>query len=114
MLKSRTDLFALEFEAYLRGSLHRREFETNLDRAREMPWFAAAADFPDEVYPLEDYAWWRSVMDFDPASYWRQMRVPLLLLKGESDDRSDAKASMRRILEMLPPQAAEQADQAVS
>lgn len=65
-----------------------------LAAARAQPWFADAEDLPEEVYPPAEYAWWRSVMDFDSDAAWSRVRVPVLLLKGDADDRSPA-AEMR-------------------
>ncbi len=53
------------------------------------------------MYPREEYAWWRRVMDFDPAPYWRRVDVPVLLLKGTEDDRSAAGPSAGRLKAMI-------------
>ena len=57
--------------------------------ARE-PWFADAEEIPDELYPFAEYAWWRSVMDFDADAAWSRVAVPVLLLKGGADPKSPA------------------------
>ena len=68
---------------------------------RQAPWFDDAQDIPAEVYAAEEYAWWRSVMDFDAERAWERVRVPVLLLKGERDDRSPAGEMRRRISRAL-------------
>jgi pimeloyl-ACP methyl ester carboxylesterase len=68
-----------------------------LRSARSEPWFADADDIPAEVYPAEEYAWWRSVMDFDAPSAWERVRVPVLVLKGGRDPMSPADRAKRNI-----------------
>ena len=86
---------------YQRSGEGADSLRTALESARDQPWFTAASDLPDEVYPVEDYAWWRSVMDFDPAPTWERIRVPVLLLKGGRDDRSTAEVMEERITSAL-------------
>ena len=83
--------------AYQRTGDGRDELRAALNVARTEPWFEDADDIPEEAYPAEEYAWWRSVMDFDPAPVWEQIRVPVLLLKGGRDDRSPAAPMRERI-----------------
>ncbi len=64
-----------------------------LETAAGRPWFPFAK-LPRKLWPAEDYAWWRSVMDFDPKPGWRAIRCPVLALGGGRDDRSDARASL--------------------
>ncbi|HEX6160667.1 MAG TPA: alpha/beta fold hydrolase, partial [Thermoanaerobaculia bacterium] len=40
---------------------------SDLRAAARQPWFASA-ELPDQLYPIEEYAWWRRVMDFDAPS----------------------------------------------
>lgn len=64
--------------------------------ARE-PWFGDAEDIPDEIFPFAEYAWWRSVMDFDADAAWARVTVPVLLLKGGADPMSPADVMERRV-----------------
>lgn len=89
------------YSDYLRGNVDAAQARAGIERASGSEWFAAAEDLPDQVYPRDDYAWWRRVMDFDPAPYWRRVDVPVLLLKGTADDRSEAGASMKRLEAMI-------------
>jgi pimeloyl-ACP methyl ester carboxylesterase len=69
-----------------------------LQAARAEPWFLDAEDIPEEVYPPEEYGWWRSVMDFDPAPLWERVRAPVLVIKGGRDPKYPA-AEMQRNIE---------------
>jgi pimeloyl-ACP methyl ester carboxylesterase len=62
----------------------------DLRQASMEPWFKDARDIPHELYPPDDYRWWRSVMDFDPGPVWERARKPVLLLKGGRDPNSRA------------------------
>ncbi len=74
---------------YQRTGQGAETLKQDLREARGEPWFRDAQKIPEEVYPKEDYAWWRSVMDFAPAPVWEQVKVPVLLLKGGRDPKSD-------------------------
>ncbi len=89
------------YSDYLRGNADAPRVRSEIEKAARTPWFAAAEDLPDQVYPREEYAWWRRVMDFDPAPYWRRVDVPVLLLKGTEDDRSAAEPSAERLKAMI-------------
>lgn len=65
--------------------------------ASEEPWFRDAQDIPGELYPPEEYRWWRSVMDFAPGPVWEQVKTPVLLLKGGKDPNSTASLAQREI-----------------
>jgi uncharacterized protein len=83
--------------AYQRTGEGGERLEAALRTAKSEPWFRDAEDIPEEVYPPEDYRWWRSVMDFDPEPAWRRVRAPVLLLKGGRDPRSPAVVMAERI-----------------
>lgn len=87
--------------AYQRTGQGAVELGARLAHAKAEPWFDAAEDIPDEVHPPELYAWWRSVMDFDPGQAWARVSVPVLLLKGARDDRSRPDVMERRIAAAL-------------
>lgn len=97
------DAVAQRVEAYVRGALDADALAADLARARSAPWFDAASDLPERVYPREDYAWWRTVMDFDSAPHWRNSSVPIRWIKGELDDRSRADAAAARFRRMVGP-----------
>lgn len=71
--------------------------QRDLLEAQREPWFRDAHDIPGELYPAEEYKWWRSVMDFDPTPIWTQVKVPVLLLKGGRDPNSDAAVAKKEI-----------------
>ena len=87
--------------AYQRTGDGGEALDEALRAAGSEPWFADAEDFPEEVYPAEEYAWWRSVMDFDPSPVWQRVRVPVLLLKGGRDDRSSPGPMREKIVGAL-------------
>jgi pimeloyl-ACP methyl ester carboxylesterase len=69
----------------------------DLRAASVQAWFRDAHDIPTELYPPDDYRWWRSVMDFAPALVWKQVRNPVLLLKGGRDPNSTADLARNEI-----------------
>ncbi|MEX1181736.1 MAG: alpha/beta hydrolase [Gemmatimonadota bacterium] len=87
--------------AYQRSGEGGEALAEALAAARAEPWFADAEDIPGEVHAAEDYAWWRSVMDFDASRAWSQVRVPVLLVKGGHDDRSPADVMRARTIAAL-------------
>ncbi len=89
------------YSDYLRGKADAPRVRSEIEKDSRAPWFAAAEDLPDQVYPREEYGWWRRVMDFDPSPYWRRVDVPVLLLKGTEDDRSAAAPSAQRLEAMI-------------
>jgi dienelactone hydrolase len=72
----------------------------DLAAAGAEPWFAPA-ELPGRLYPPEDYAWWRSVMDFDPIPLWRRVTCPVLLVSGGRDLNSPVRDSQKRIRSAL-------------
>jgi pimeloyl-ACP methyl ester carboxylesterase len=42
-------------------------------------------DLPDEVRPLVDTPWYRSLLEFDPALAMQRVRQPILIVQGELD-----------------------------
>ena len=77
-----------QFFDYLLSGRGVESLERALAQAADEPWLHDAEDIPLEVPDREDYAWWRSVMDFDAAAAWRDVHAPVLILKGAYDDRS--------------------------
>lgn len=73
------------------------EVRAALRAAAGQAWFQDAEDIPEEIYPFEEYAWWRSVMDFDADVAWSRVTVPVLLLKGGADPMSPAEPMRRRV-----------------
>jgi dienelactone hydrolase len=72
----------------------------DLADARAEPW-SGPAELPGELYSFEDYAWWRSVMDFDPIPHWRRVACPVLLVSGGRDLKSPVRDSQERIRRAL-------------
>ena len=83
--------------AYQRTGREGNMLVSALQAARVEPWFRDAEDIPDEVYAPEEYNWWRSVMDFDPAPLWERVRVPVLVIKGGRDPKYPAEEMRRNI-----------------
>ena len=67
-----------------------------LREAAVLPWFDHA-DLPPELYPISDYEWWQSVMDFQSVPHWRRVRAPVLAISGGRDRNSDVAMSQRVI-----------------
>lgn len=83
--------------AYQRTGQNADAVRAALREAAGEPWFRDAEDIPDEIHPAEEYAWWRSVMDFDADAAWSRVTVPVLLLKGGADPMSSADEMQRRV-----------------
>ncbi|MCI0486652.1 MAG: alpha/beta fold hydrolase [Blastocatellia bacterium] len=83
--------------AYQRTGEGADSLKAALQEAKQQTWFRDAEDIPEEVYPIEDYAWWRSVMDFKPAPVWEQVKAPVLVLKGGRDPNSPAERAKHEI-----------------
>ena len=88
------------YHAYLRGELDAATVEAELREVSSKDWFTGAQDLHAEVYPREEFAWWRGVMDFEPAPFWRNLGTPVLLLKGADDKHSDAQESVERMTQL--------------
>lgn len=78
----------------------REGLDADLRIAASEPWFDAAR-LPDRLYERDDYAWWISVMDFDPSPWWRQVDTPVLALWGSEDNRSDPTESRYRLEDLI-------------
>jgi hypothetical protein len=61
---------------------------------------ATFPDTRDDPY----WAWWGRIVDFDPMTWWWTVDVPVLFLFGSEDDNQPARASVRRIEEVLGPE----------
>ena len=70
--------------------------DAELRRASKEPWFEAS-ELPDRVWPIEEYRWWRGVMDFDARPYWRRVTVPVLALSGARDPKTEGARSQQRL-----------------
>lgn len=73
------------------------ELSNELRQSSNEPWFRDARDIPTELYPANEYRWWRSVMDFAPGPMWEQVKVPVLLIKGGKDPNSTALIARQEI-----------------
>lgn len=85
---------------YQRSGVTDPRLEIELRDAASQAWFEAA-ELPDELYPIEDYEWWRGVMDFQSLPYWRRVRAPVLAISGGRDRNSDVVESQRGIAAAL-------------
>ena len=78
----------------------REELEAAAARAEGHDWYFAPPG-PDDPY----WAFSRRFAQFDPLSWWARIRVPVLLVYGEEDERVPAEASRDAILQAIGDQA---------
>lgn len=96
---------ALDVQRLLGKYLRRGEDEGDsllhaITRRRHRPWYGPA-ELPAERYAVEEYGWWRQVMDFPALEAWRRVSCPVLLVSGGEDLNSPVGESHRRIGEVL-------------
>lgn len=89
---------------YERSALGISELRALLKAASGSDWFAAAEDLPkpEDVGSPDEYEWWRAVMDTAPEALWRNLDVPILLMKGGADEHSSASSTKRRFSKLAP------------
>jgi len=83
---------------YVRRGGDGQTLQSFLDEAWRKPW-ASQTTLPRRVpSPDEIHSWlrWRN-LDLDPASYWKQITIPALVIFGELDDVVPAQTSADRI-----------------
>jgi len=83
---------------YVRLGGDERALQAFLDEAWRKPW-ASQTTLPRGVPSVEEiHTWlrWRD-LDLDPAGYWEQIKVPVLVMFGELDDVVPVQASADRI-----------------
>jgi len=93
---ARVEALQRDLMTYQRGGGARDGLAADLEAASAEAW-APPAELPDRLWPLEEYAWWRSVMDFDPLPFWRRVECPVLLVSGGRDTRSNVRESQALI-----------------
>ena len=89
-------------DEYVRSGGDRQQLQIFLDIAWSKPW-AAQTTLPRRVPSVDQiHSWlrWRN-LDLDPVLYWKQVKVPVLVLFGELDDVVPVSASVSRIEEAL-------------
>lgn len=77
---------------YQRSGVADKALPADLAAAQGKRWFANS-NLPKRLYPAEEYAWWRGVMDFDPVPRWRRIHAPVLAISGGRDLNSDVHLS---------------------
>lgn len=85
---------------YQRSGASAKTLPADLSAASSEPWFQSA-ELPDELYALEEYAWWRGVMDFDSVPHWKRVRTAVLAISGGRDANSDVRVSQETIARAL-------------
>lgn len=86
--------------SFQRTGVADRQLATDLERASREPWFEAS-ELDARLGQAEDYAWWRSVMDYDPLVQWARVKSPVLAISGGLDRNSDVRQSQREIAAAL-------------
>ena len=79
----------------------RHELNRELEQAHRESW-ARVADLPRRVpegRELQRSRW--TMLDFQPAEYWRQVRAPVLLVLGAKDRNVNSEQSVERITAAL-------------
>jgi uncharacterized protein len=76
-----------QWAAALRGETSRADYERSLEQARAFDWFAPMAE-QLALWPEGDPygAWYRSIMDFDPAPLLRRNDIPVTIFQGDGDE----------------------------
>jgi pimeloyl-ACP methyl ester carboxylesterase len=83
---------------YVRHGGDGSRLQSLLDEAWKTPW-AAKTTLPRRVpreSEIRSWLRWRD-LDLDPADFWQQLKIPCLVLFGESDDVVPASRSASRI-----------------
>lgn len=83
---------------YVRNGGRASDLQAFLDRTHRTRW-ASSTTLPRQAPTAEQIrSWlrWRN-LDLDPADYWRNVQVPVLLLYGERDDVVPVAVSAERI-----------------
>jgi dienelactone hydrolase len=80
-----TTILKKKFDEYARTGENRHELENELESIKQERWFGALEALPSPLPSFHSLAGWRSVMDFDPLPYIRQVKCPLLAIFGERD-----------------------------
>src|SRR2546429_2567675 len=83
---------------YVRRGGDERELQSFLDETSHKPW-ASQSTLPRRVPTIEEiHTWlrWRD-LDIDPTDYWKQIKVPVLVMFGELDDVVPVQTSVERI-----------------
>ncbi len=84
-------------EGYLEGTVEWEAYEVALRGALAGPGAEVARGFP-QTPDAWQWDFFRAVADFDPISYWRQVRQPVLVLYGEADRNAPSIRSAYRLL----------------
>ncbi len=101
LISKATDLNAIILN-YQRTGMYQDSIQQLINKSKEESWFLAAKEIPEQLYEFEDYAWWRSVMDFKPEDLWMISDTPVLLIKGGNDQISKSEIMHSRMTKILP------------
>jgi len=83
---------------YVRRGGDTEQLQSFLNETWRKPW-ASQTTLPRRVPTIEEiHTWlrWRD-LDLDPADYWKQIKVPILVMFGELDDVVPVQTSVERI-----------------
>ena len=83
---------------YVRRGGDQQALQSFLNEASRKPW-ASQTTLPSRVPSAEEiHTWlrWRD-LDLEPVSYWKEIKVPVLIMFGELDDVVPVQASANRI-----------------
>jgi len=83
---------------YVRRGGDTEQLQSFLNETWRKPW-ASQTTLPRRVPTIEEiHTWlrWRD-LDLDPADYWKQIKVPVLVMFGEFDDVVPVQTSAARI-----------------
>src|SRR5207302_1361096 len=87
-----------QVDEYVRRGGDTEQLQSFLSETWRKPW-ASQTTLPKRVPTTEEiHTWlrWRD-LDLDPADYWKQIKVPVLVMFGELDDVVPVHISVERI-----------------
>lgn len=87
-------------EKYVAGEVGWERYQAALSRGLESPWRPVADGFP-QTPDAWQWEFFRSVGDYDPIPFWREVKQPVLVVYGEDDHNAPTVRSTYRLLRVF-------------